>query len=72
MTGITRGVSPNVVARFCWRHNTPTLNMATGTLFGRSLEDALGVASFTLYILMRIIEDESGFIVIKLYKLLTF
>ena len=72
MTDITRGISPNVIARLCWRYNTPTLNIATGTLFGRSLEYALGVASFTLYIFMRIIEDESGFIVIKLYKLLAF
>ena len=55
MTDITRGISPNVIARLCWRYNTPTLNMATGTLFGRSLEYALGVASFTLYIFMRII-----------------
>lgn len=40
MTDITRGVSRYVVARFCWRHNTSTLSMTAGTLFGRSLEYA--------------------------------
>lgn len=72
MTDITRGVSSNMVVRFCRRHNTSTLNMAAGTLFGCPLEDATDVASFTLYILMRLIEDESSFIVIKLNWLLAF
>ena len=56
----------DMVTGLARRFDTSAFDMATGTLLGRTLEDAARMAGLALDIAVRILEDEAGLVVIEL------